>query len=387
MAGALGGLKFAGVSAPRGARSISRGAERALPARARRGRFGTLSGFREKLTSCSGLAARLREPVTKTFFPVAAALGLLCAPAAAQAWGVMPPAFIKLPPAAPAAEPSGLDWARRTCDAIMKSRPVLTETWHYDTGLVLSGFESVWRKTGERRYLAFVKATIDGLVGADGTIKGYEPRSYILDDVNMGKVLFALLRRRRGRRRQGALPQGALRAARAAGEPAPHRGGRVLAQADLPAADLGRRHLHGVAVSRQVRGRVRRARRARRGGQAGAARGEAAARREDRPPLSRLGREQEGALGESRDRVVVPVLGARGRLVRDGRRRRARRDAQEPPAAGRGRRRPPAARARDRGRARQGDRRLVAGAGRGRSPAQLPGGLGIGDVRLRAHEG
>jgi unsaturated rhamnogalacturonyl hydrolase len=146
------------------------------------------------LTSCSEAERRLKGLVSKTVPAVAIAVALFAAPAAARAWGVGPGAITRESPPAAArvAEPGGLDWARRTCDAIMKSRPVLTDRWHYDTGLVLSGFESVWRKTGERRYLDFVKATIDGLIGADGAIKGYEPRSYILDDVNMGKVLFAL---------------------------------------------------------------------------------------------------------------------------------------------------------------------------------------------------
>ncbi len=122
------------------------------------------------------------------------ALALCLNPATARAWGVGPGAAGQGSPplAGEGAEPSGLDWARRTCDGIMKRGPVLTDRWHYDTGLVLSGFESVWRKTGDRRYLDYVKATIDGLVGADGAIKGYEPGGYILDDVNMGKVLFAL---------------------------------------------------------------------------------------------------------------------------------------------------------------------------------------------------
>jgi unsaturated rhamnogalacturonyl hydrolase len=74
----------------------------------------------------------------------------------------------------------------------MKRQPVLTERWHYDVGLVLSGFEAVWRKTGERRYFDYIKANVDRLVGPGGIIKGYQPRDYMLDDVNMGKVLFAL---------------------------------------------------------------------------------------------------------------------------------------------------------------------------------------------------
>ena len=69
-------------------------------------------------------------------------LGLLLAPPAAHGWGF---------PAAPhAPETTGVEWAQRTCDAVMKRSPVLTDRWHYDVGLVLSGFESVWRRTGAR---------------------------------------------------------------------------------------------------------------------------------------------------------------------------------------------------------------------------------------------
>jgi unsaturated rhamnogalacturonyl hydrolase len=116
--------------------------------------------------------------------PVAAVLGILLAAARAHAWGGAPFA---------AAPPTPLDWARRTCDAVMARSPVLTDRWHYDVGLVLSGFESTWRKTGDRRYFDYIKANVDRLVGAGGAIKGYEPGAYMLDDVNMGKVLFALL--------------------------------------------------------------------------------------------------------------------------------------------------------------------------------------------------
>ena len=112
--------------------------------------------------------------------------------------------------AAPApATVAPLDWARRTCDGIARRSPVLTDRWHYDVGLVLSGFESVWRKTGDRRYLEYIKSNVDPLVGPGGVIKGYEPGAYILDDVNMGKVLFALHADDEGHRRQGALSQGA----------------------------------------------------------------------------------------------------------------------------------------------------------------------------------
>jgi len=129
--------------------------------------------------------------VTRTLTAFAAALNILLLAGSARGWGGAAPAgsaSIGLRP--PDSGP--LDWARAACDSVMTRSPVLTDRWHYDVGLVLYGFESVWRKTGDRRYLDYVKANVDRLVGPGGVIKGYEPGEQMLDDVNMGKVLFAL---------------------------------------------------------------------------------------------------------------------------------------------------------------------------------------------------
>ena len=142
--------------------------------------------------------------------------------------GVRAPA----PPPRPSAS-RALDWAVRTCDAVMKRSPVLTDRWHYDVGLVLSGFESVWRLTGDRRYLDYVKSNVDRLVGPGGVIKGYERDAYNLDDVNMGNVLFALHADAKDAadRERYRLALYALRAQLAT--PAAHRRRRLLAQEDL----------------------------------------------------------------------------------------------------------------------------------------------------------
>jgi unsaturated rhamnogalacturonyl hydrolase len=87
-------------------------------------------------------------------------------------------------------------WAARMAEAVMTRTPKLTEKWAYDAGLVLSGFEALWRATGDRKYFDFVKATVDRFIDGDGavavTIKGYELEKFNLDEINMGKVLFAL---------------------------------------------------------------------------------------------------------------------------------------------------------------------------------------------------
>jgi unsaturated rhamnogalacturonyl hydrolase len=131
--------------------------------------------------------------VTHTVCSLAATLVVLLAASDARAWGLPNPAPPDpLSPGLSTPAPAPSDQARRLCDAIMKRSPIYAYRWHYDIGLVLSGFESVWRQTGDRRYLDYVKANVDPLIGPGGVIKGYEPDKYMLDDVNMGKVLFAL---------------------------------------------------------------------------------------------------------------------------------------------------------------------------------------------------
>jgi rhamnogalacturonyl hydrolase YesR len=77
----------------------------------------------------------------------------------------------------------------------MRRAPVAAERWSYDAGLVLLGLEAAWRVTGDAPIIAYVERTIDGMVDADGAIRGYRPGDHVLDDVNMGKVLFPLLAR------------------------------------------------------------------------------------------------------------------------------------------------------------------------------------------------
>jgi rhamnogalacturonyl hydrolase YesR len=85
-------------------------------------------------------------------------------------------------------------WARRTCDWLIQKHPDgLAESWEYDSSLILRGCEQLWRKTGETRYFDAVKNSLDRLIAADGSsIKGYKLEDYTLDNVNSGKLLFAL---------------------------------------------------------------------------------------------------------------------------------------------------------------------------------------------------
>jgi unsaturated rhamnogalacturonyl hydrolase len=68
----------------------------------------------------------------------------------------------------------------------------LGETWEYDNGLLLRGCAALGQKTGDIRYFDYVKKSVDRLILPDGRIKGYQADEYTLDNLNSGKLLFAL---------------------------------------------------------------------------------------------------------------------------------------------------------------------------------------------------
>lgn len=83
-------------------------------------------------------------------------------------------------------------WAERTCDWLLERHPEGLPSWEYDNGLLLRGCEQLGLKTGDARYLDFVKKSVDPLIGADGSIKGYEREEYQLDHIASGKLVLGL---------------------------------------------------------------------------------------------------------------------------------------------------------------------------------------------------
>ncbi|MFD3261257.1 glycoside hydrolase family 105 protein [Paenibacillus lentus] len=89
-------------------------------------------------------------------------------------------------------------WSIITAESIMERMPRLYEDkgydgkWSYDYGVVLKGFELLWRQTGERKYFQFIKENMDYFIQEDGSIRGYHLGEYNIDHINNGKLLFAL---------------------------------------------------------------------------------------------------------------------------------------------------------------------------------------------------
>jgi unsaturated rhamnogalacturonyl hydrolase len=89
-------------------------------------------------------------------------------------------------------------WAIRTAESIMARTPKLYEdkgyngSWTYDYGVVLNGFEWMWKQTGDAKYLQFIQDHMDYFLQEDGSVKGYRLDEYNIDHINNGKLLFTL---------------------------------------------------------------------------------------------------------------------------------------------------------------------------------------------------
>jgi len=92
-----------------------------------------------------------------------------------------------------------LKWSERTATTILNKYPKAWQIdgtekpkWDYKMGLVLSAFEKLYQKTGDKKYLDYIKAYADELIDADGNIAKYDEEEYNIDCANPGKLLFNL---------------------------------------------------------------------------------------------------------------------------------------------------------------------------------------------------
>ncbi|MCZ8517394.1 glycoside hydrolase family 88 protein [Paenibacillus filicis] len=86
------------------------------------------------------------------------------------------------------------NWAVRMSDSVMKRTPEFKEKWEYDNGVIYKGMELVWKHTGDRKYVDYIKKNLDFFVDETGNIQRYSVTEYNIDHVNNGKLLFPLYR-------------------------------------------------------------------------------------------------------------------------------------------------------------------------------------------------
>lgn len=92
-----------------------------------------------------------------------------------------------------------LKWSERMALSVMKRHPKAFQIddkeepkWDYVHGLVLTGFEKLYEKTGNQNYYNYLKEYVDTLVDSTGTIATYKFSNYNIDMIEAGKLLFKL---------------------------------------------------------------------------------------------------------------------------------------------------------------------------------------------------
>ena len=102
-------------------------------------------------------------------------------------------------------------WSQRLANQTMERWPKgrfvgtgSTWSWNYQLGLLLEGIGAVWSKTGDPKYFAYTKDSIDQLIAIDGTIPTYDPRENSLDNILLGRQLLLLYRMTREERYHAA---------------------------------------------------------------------------------------------------------------------------------------------------------------------------------------
>ena len=80
----------------------------------------------------------------------------------------------------------------RTIWNVEKLRQGAPASWNYIDGCMMTALLSLYEITGEQEYFDFVESFISAFVEEDGSIRTLKPDGHALDDVNEGRVLFAL---------------------------------------------------------------------------------------------------------------------------------------------------------------------------------------------------
>jgi unsaturated rhamnogalacturonyl hydrolase len=77
-------------------------------------------------------------------------------------------------------------------DTISYSGVPKSTRWDYERGVVLQGVWQVYKETGVKKYLSYIKKIIDPFIDEDGTIKTYEYSTFNIDNIPTGRQLLAL---------------------------------------------------------------------------------------------------------------------------------------------------------------------------------------------------
>ncbi len=77
--------------------------------------------------------------------------------------------------------------------------------WCYEDGCVLKGSWDLYCVTGEKRYLEFILNYLEEFIDEKGTVKGYDPQNYALDDICPASVLIEIQKSKKNEKYRKAL--------------------------------------------------------------------------------------------------------------------------------------------------------------------------------------
>jgi unsaturated rhamnogalacturonyl hydrolase len=86
-------------------------------------------------------------------------------------------------------------WSARFAEAVIRRNPDVTPRWDYIAGVVLLAIDRVATSRNDESMHSYVKRNMDRFVQSDGTITGYKPGDFNLDQIAQGRLLFPLLSR------------------------------------------------------------------------------------------------------------------------------------------------------------------------------------------------
>lgn len=95
--------------------------------------------------------------------------------------------------------PVNKKWSERMALTLMKAHPKAYQIdgktepkWDYVHGLVMTGFEKLYKKTNDQKYYEYVKGYADSTIDENGKIPSYKFENYNIDMLEAGNILFDL---------------------------------------------------------------------------------------------------------------------------------------------------------------------------------------------------
>lgn len=92
---------------------------------------------------------------------------------------------------------NAIAYGKNLADSFIRYRGPLSDQWEHEHGILLKGIVDIFDYTKEEVYFNYLEDSISPLIDDNGTIDGYNPENYFLDDIVSGRVLFELFKNTR----------------------------------------------------------------------------------------------------------------------------------------------------------------------------------------------